>query len=303
MLKQKIKQDDKTIISLDFNSVDELLNYIETTPVAKDYWTKLCSREQNSRRYAFTGTNSLEEAINLCRFSNNNECDKLFKNSEQFSLNCQNISNKRAGTLKQYGYRPNIARNMAGHPMQMYHLERDSSRKFINIFFDCAAGNIQTEEYFNNKGMITLNIIKMLEMLNYRVNLNFFLLSHEANEWLLIKINIKKFEEKIDPNICYFPMTHPSFLRRILFAVTETIKFEESTWAKYYGKPASISQAKDILNISDNDIFIDSKLGLTGDFNSDVQVFIKEINLSKYLDKNQEISFDSGAKQFILRKK
>lgn len=300
MLKERIEQGNDILTSFNFLTLDELLNYIETTEPNYDYWGYNLSSRTGG--YKFTKTQSLEEAIDLCRFSDMHGYDDLFKIEGSFDFDCHNLNNKRKGTLKQYGYRPNIARNMVGHPMQMYHLERDHSRKFINIFFNCCTSCNTSQQIIFNKGIITLNLIKVLELLNYRVNLNFFELAYVRNEWLLIKVNIKKFDDKLDPNICYFPMTHPSFLRRILFAVQETNDYIYD-WTFGYGCPAGIYESKEFLNISDNDIIIGGDMGLSGNLNTDVQTFIQQINLNRYLDNNQEIVFDSNSKRLVLKKK
>lgn len=301
MLKEKIILDSHTLISFDFANLEELLNYIETTDPEYRYWGHSLSSRKND--YNFNGSHSLEEAVKLCRFSDMGKYADLFESQDKFDFNCQNIDNKRKGTLRQYGYRPNIARSMVGHPMQMYHIERDTSRKFINIFFNCSVPAYTSQKIICNKGIITLNLIKMLELLNYRVNLNFFELSYVGNEWCLIKINIKKFDEKIDPNICYFPMVHPSFLRRILFAVKETTSFENSYWRDSYGRVPDTDEVKTILDISDNDIVISGNLHMCGDLIDDAQTFIREINLTNYFDKGQDIIFDAKTKKFVLRKK
>lgn len=301
MLKEKIDKKDYTLYSLDFVNLEDLLNYIETTEPKYNYWGSNLSSRKND--YAFNGSHSLEEAIKLCRYGDMGKYADVFESQSQLDFSCQNMNNKRKGTLKQYGYRPNIARSMVGHPMQMYHIERDNSRKFINIYFNCSTNSLTSKKIICNKGIITLNLIKMLELLDYRVNLNFFELSHEGNEWCLIKVNIKKFDDKIDPNICYFPMAHPSFLRRIMFAVQETIVFDNSGWPHGYGTVPDNDQVKTILDIEDNDIVISGNLYMNGDLISDTQTFIDEIKLANYLDGNQEILFDAKTKEFVLRKK
>ncbi|MEI3530458.1 MAG: hypothetical protein V8Q75_05240 [Bacilli bacterium] len=113
----------------------------------------------------------------------------------------------------------------------------------------------------------------------------------------------KSSDDKIDPNICYFPMAHPSFLRRIMFAVQETIVFDKDGWQDGYGTVPDIDQVKTVLDIGDNDIVISGKLNMSGDLIEDTQTFIDEIKLANYLDGNQEILFDAKTKEFVLRKK
>ena len=288
MLKEKIILDSHTLVSFDFANLEELLNYIETTKPEYSYWGHNLSSRNNN--YNFNESHSLEEAIKLCRLGDMGKYVDVFAGQTQLGFNCQNIDNKRKGTLKQYGYRPNIARSRVGHPMQMYHIERDNSRKFINIFFNCnIQGNIPRQIIFN-RGMIVLDLIKLLELLNYRVNLNFFDLSYDGNEWCL-------------SYIFFFPMSHPAFSRRILLAVKETVVFDSPNWVFSYGIIPDVEKIKKFLDIGDNDIVISGNLNMSGNLIDDVQTFIDEINLTNYLDKGQDIIFDTNTKKFVLRKK
>lgn len=307
MLKEVVNKDNKKIICLTFDSIEDILNYIETTPHNSNYWgpnvNELSSRKRDNHKINFSGTKSLEEAIELCRFSRFDEMEELFNINEQLKFNVPNYLNKRKTELGVYGFRPDIPKRIMGHPKQMHRIVRDESKKFINIYFNVGAACVVAKEAIYNKGIISLKMINLLESLDYRVNFNFFELSHEHDEYLLIKINIKRFSEKLDPNICYFPICHPSFLRRLLFAVCETIEFKYGAWTDSYGKVLEYEEIKEILNIQDSDILINSvnDLGVCGhDLLEDTRNYFERTDLNKYLGNNGSINFDEKNKTFSL---
>ncbi len=307
MLKETIEQEDKIIHCLTFDSVEEVLTYIENTPAANDYWGySLSSRKNDSD---FSGTNSLDEAIELCRFGKFEDVEELFKINEKLNFDVPNSLNKRKTMLSNHGFRPDVPKNIIGHPKQMHRLVRDESKKFINIYFNVSASAGTSKARIYNKGIITLKLIEMLEKLNYRVNFNFFEMCYEfcfsgKKEYFFIKINIKRFNEKLDPNICYFPICHPSFLRRIIFAVQETLIYNSGAWTSSYGKIAKYNEVKEVLNITDKDILINhaDELNVYGaDLFDDTANFMSNINLSEYLGNGSNIRFDERSKTFSLK--
>lgn len=312
MLKQETNLENKKIYSFVFDSVEELLNYVEKTPYAKEYWKKesnLISKKNDEEFCEYADSTSLEEAIDLCRSGDFRDSGKIFEISNQMNFDIPNSLNKRKTAIGYHGFRPDVHRNIVGHPKQMYRIVRDESKKFINIYFNIANTSWHKKEQIYNKGIITLKLIELLEKLNYRVNFNFFYISKVSQylsdtEYLYIKINIKRFNEKMDSQICYFPLCHPGFQRRIIFALIETIKFQNDEWKTSYGKILENNAVAEFLNISEQDILINSnhELGISGtDLLSDMKNYFSVINFEQYLDGEQMI-FDEKSETFNLVK-
>ena len=307
MLKQKLEDENKIIHYLSFDSIEEVLKYIETTPPA---WKKLQSRATEQHRVNFTQTKDLDEAIELCRFSKFEDSKELFKINQNLNFEVPNYLNKRKTVLSNYGFRPDVPKNIIGHPNQMHRIVRDESRKFINIYFNIAESGSKSKGQIYNKGILTLKLVEFLEKMNYRVNFNLFELSYNeimsGREYFYTKTNVKNFNEKLDPNICYFPICHPSFLRRINFAIIETLgdEFESRLWSGNYGKVPDEKSVSEILKLSDNDILINhcSELGVNGyDLYADAQNFMNSINLNRYTEDTGEFVFNEQSKKFVLK--
>ena len=87
MLKKETNLENKKIYSFSFDSVEELLSYIEKTPYAKEYWKKesnLLSRNTGDKDFCkFADSASLEEAIDVCRSGDFRDVGKIFEISNQ----------------------------------------------------------------------------------------------------------------------------------------------------------------------------------------------------------------------------
>lgn len=313
MLKKETNLENKKIYSFSFDSVEELLSYIEKTPYAKEYWKKesnLLSRNTGDKDFCkFADSASLEEAIDVCRSGDFRDVGKIFEISNQMNFDVPNSLNKRKSEIGYHGFRPDVHRNIVGHPKQMYRIVRDESKKFINIYFNIANSSKDVKEQIYNKGIITLKLIELLEKLNYRVNFNFFYIAKQPQylndtEYLYVTINVKRFNEKIDPNICYFPICHPAFSRRIISSLTETINFGNDEWRNSYGKIVGNDEIIEFLNLSDQDILVNfnKDLGIEGkNLLIDMKNYFSTINFEEYLDGEQMI-FDDKSKTFSLVK-
>lgn len=310
MLRDYKEQDKNIIHSITFDNIEEVLKYIEETPVNTSFWGNnieaLLSR--NPKRYDVCQTKNLDEAIELCRYGNFEAKKDILKIGQVLNFNVPCSLNTRKTTLSSHGYRPDIPRNIMGHPNQMYRIVRDESKKFINIYYNVVEGSGSSVDAIYNKGILAIKLVDLLEKLGYRVNFNFFELSEEycfggKTEYFYFKMNIKNFNEKLDPDICYFPICHPSFLRRIIPAVKETIEFSNNEWTRRYGQVVKKDKQVEIIGVNEEDILISScrDLGIIGiDIYKDVQNFIKNINLSKYLDEGSKLEFNEKSKTFVL---
>ena len=300
---------DKTVYEYYFNDLVELVNYVETAPINTKIF-ELSELSSIGNDYDWYKTNSLEEALELC-ISGNDDMTSLFnEKNAQFAKAFPYLSQKRNIVTSYYGHRPNVSKYLTSNPRCMYKLERNEPYNVVDIHYNVSASSGTSTSSILNRGIITINMIKFLESLGYRVRLNFFELSREYQEYFYISINLKRPEERISPSICYFPMCNPSFLRRILFRVKESTDFKHSDWFNSYGKVLSLEDMQNnygkIVNINmDNCILIGNPryMGITGsDIYEDAYNLFETININKYLGGN-EIYFNDSTKSFTLRRK
>ena len=101
--------------------------------------------------------------------------------------------------------------------------------------YSCRTGADQIEK----EGIKALQLIQTLEGRGYRVKLNLYFCSRIYQEAQLLKITLKKPEERLSVSKLAFPIVHPSMLRRIGLRVIETNPLlTQRGFIDGYGTPA-----------------------------------------------------------------
>ena len=104
---------------------------------------------------------------------------------------------------------------------------------------------------------------------------------------------LKQENERLNPQKLYFPLCHPSWIRRLNFRlIEETPDATYSGWASGYGKPSNFQTIKEIIKPQKNDIIIPTidEIGISGyDLVDDTN------NLFEYINRQ-------GEKDFVLKR-
>lgn len=229
-----------------FNSVQEVCKYIKQTPNCDD---DPRSNITSSERTEFTGTNSLEEALSLLQEGDGKLLEKILSSTNAPKLNAQR---QRTSGLEIYrsaqGFIPNMGAVMAGHPVNMYNCRRtfNKSTKVLNIFYDISIPFTTSTNEIIKASTKIFNYIYAKEAEGFRINLYVgciarFVLGKKTIMW---SVKLKSSDEHFDPLRTAFPLCHPSFLRRIIFALMERANIKASS--NSYGHilpPATAKQA------------------------------------------------------------
>lgn len=300
---ETIQKENKTIHSNTFDNLVEMVDYIKNTEPYSDIWTCMASLENDSD---FSGVESLEEALDLCLTGYKINFSDFLATLSELNRLSPYINNKRTVKSSVYGFRPNISKVMSGNPNSMYKLVRKEENNFAKFYFNTSYGWNVTKEAIMHKGIITISLIKFLEQLGTRINLNFFEMSHNEDEYIYINVSLKKPNQPLDTSICTFPMCHPAFLRKICFAIDERTKVEYAdSWDGPYGELCDKEDVTDVLNVDENSLLLmdPHSLGVSGkDIVEDTINFIQNSNFNKILRNGQRLEFDERQKRFILTK-
>ena len=196
--------------------------------------------------FNFTQTSSFKEAWDLCRFS----WDDGFDNFYNLFRKVNYIFAKDYVTERDFlpvGYLPNIPRYLKGIPTSMYAYKKMEATKVLNIYMQIGYNCYQTKEQIINRGILTLNLINYLESNSIKVNFLLISASIENNEIAMIKIPLKNIHERLNLKKCYFPIVHPSFLRRLCFRAKELMPLTDYGWACGYGRAMNFKEVDEIL--------------------------------------------------------
>lgn len=284
----------------EFNSLIELINFIDEN---EPYWqwydmgSSLASEKDN---FNFTGTKNLKEAKNLCLKGNSGEIEDYIAFNEELKNKFFLKSQKRNFVEDVYGSRLQVSKILTGNPRSMMRLIRNEPLKYINIWVNCACNWNTDRQAITNRGIIISNMIKLLENNGYKVNLNFYFLAIECDEAIYIKVNIKNPGEKLDLSSTYFPMCHPSFLRRIIFAVMERTDAKKG-WRDGYGCP--VNDVEDYIDISKQDIIIrePNNMYIYGkNLIRDAVNLFYNINFCDYISPGKKIIYDKEQEKIVF---
>lgn len=335
MKREVIKDSGKIIHHLHFDNMLEIIEFINNFS-ACSIWDRLYSITGD---YVYSGTKSFEEAIDLSLYGDPQNFVNFMQINKKLNDTMPFLTQKRDVIHSPYGFRPNIPRALTKNPDSMYKLERRDEKKFVSLYYNTAISSMkiipgETEEMKKarsvteknaiiNRGVITMSFIKLLEQVDYRVKLNLLSLSRLiieggkkddrgnivkpevlGNEYIYITLNVKEEAQKLDSNICFFPMCHPSFPRRIVLALKERCNVESPNWTTNQ-RPLNKPEVIDFLNLGDKVIVIGTpqELNLKGkDIIEDTQAYLKATNFNSYISNNGALEYEASTNKFVLRR-
>lgn len=248
------KKDDYDIMEYDFDSIAEFLDYIENAPINSGVWGyRNLSSETGD--YDFCKTQSLEEAKELCKYGYHDNFEKLveLKNTLEKYIK---LSRKKSKQYNFYvGYAPDVKAYLEGNPLSMLNRQYPK-RQHIDIYFNAANLTMASSNEIFNRGAITLSIVEILENMGFSVGLNVFTMSSEYNQIHYVKLNLKKSGERLNIQKLFFPFSHPSFFRRLVFRLMEQTPDITSAWTSGYGRTCDDYTIRKVISLAENDIVI-----------------------------------------------
>ena len=276
--------EDYTFYEITFQNLSDLHSYLETDPkINLDIFGKKVS-QNNSIEAAGA---PYEEALKYIISGYTENYDNYLSIKKQIDKTVPTLVDRREPVKSVAGSRPNMVNFIAGVPKNMYKLQKKQENKFVTIHFNLGYNWRTTQEQIRNRGILSLNLIKLLELNGYKVKLNTFYLIYDANEIVYIKVNLKRHGELISERKCYYPMCSKEFLRRTIFRVLETTPVKSPGWSITYGGNVDEEQAKNSLGIPDTDILIGSPthMGIMGySIEEDAEKFLENIGMTDFFN-------------------
>ena len=268
-----------TIMSYDFGTIHEFMEYLNNTPTNEYIWGD-GPLSSDSNDYDFCKTRSLEEAKEFCTYGYHEDFEKLVN----LKITLEKYIKLSKKKMKQYnyyvGYVPDVKAYLEGNPLSMLN-KQNQTKKHIDIYYNSAIlGHVSTNEIFN-RGAITLCIVEILESMGFTVDLNVFTMSQYNNEIHYAKFNLKRAGERLNIKKLYFPLCNPSFLRRLVFRLREETPDITRGWTNGYGSTCNDSTIRRVLDLKDNDMVIcqPEEMGVRGkDIIDDANAMFKYIN-------------------------
>lgn len=248
------KQGKVTIFNMLFNSIGEVQLFLRDDPDRnKDVFAEYKSETAEE---TFAGPR-LPKAIEYCIGGYEERYDQFLQFARQLETINKKFATGRVVEKSFVGQRPNVPAYVAGAPKTMYRIKRAVEKKCINIYMNVTYAAGTTEEQIQYRGIITLNLIRILEQNDYIVNFRLFEISMVREEVFICEVMLKKPGDKLDYRRCYYPMCGKGFVRRVLARIKESMPFT-ANWGFSYGTVLNEEKARTLMNISDKDIYIGS---------------------------------------------
>lgn len=269
-----------TIYHLIFGSMLEIERVLMKDPPInqESFSLKMSERADES----FAGP-PLPQAIAFCSGGYQEGLKVFMKMNRQMEAITWQSFRQRTAYPSVIGSRPNVPAYIAGVPKTMYRLGRSAERKTIKMFMNLSYNRNTTEGQILARGVLTLNLIQLLEQNGFIVDFRAVTASTVQNETFICEIMLKKPGAKMDIGKVYYPMCGKSFLRRVISRLKESMPFERE-WGSTYGKVANQDFLKVLMNIDKNCLFIGTpqELGITGrNILEDADAFLGSLNLDK----------------------
>ena len=281
------KKNNKKVMEYTFDSIIEFLEYLDSASISRSFRGKRLSSEDQD--YDFTRTRTLEEAKEYCKYGYHDNFEKLveIKCSLEKYIKMSRCKGKQFNSY--VGYAPDVKAYLEGNPLSMLD-KQNPKRKHIDIYYNAAIlGEVSSREIFN-RGAITLCLVEILENMGFSVDLNIFTMSSCDDQIHYAKFNLKKNSEKMNIQKLYFPLCHPSFLRRLVFNLREKTPDITSDWHSGYGRTCDDYTIRKIIDLKENDIVIcqPQEMGVKGyDIIDDANAMFDYIN--KFNQKDIEL--------------
>lgn len=256
------EKDGYEIMYYRFDSVTEYIDYLTTTTINK---RKFPNPKSISGNYSFCKTKSFEEALELMKYGYHEDFEKLMELKITLEKYIK-LTNKRSNQFNYYvGYVPDVKAYLEGNPLSMINKEK-KARKKIDIYINTSYSGRTSSSAIFNRGAIVLTLIEILESLGFNVDLHLFEMSAIGNQVHNSDFILKKETERINPQKLYFPLCHPSWIRRLNFRLIETTPNINYSWDDSYGCPSNLSTMKKWIDLKNNDIIIPTipEIGIKG---------------------------------------
>lgn len=269
-----------TIYKINFKSLSTLHLFLSGNPAVNNHTFYTQRSIIGSEKFA---GEPLEEAIKYLVGGYLKDFEMFVKLKKEIDKVTVKFVRGRKVRTSVVGSRPNVPAFIAGAPKTMYRMDRVKEKKFIDIYVNLAYTNSTTEDQIRNRGILILNLVKLLENNDYGVNLKVFEACMVEGEAFCATVGLKQPDELLNEKKCYFPMCGKEFLRRIMARVKESIPFKEN-WHMSYGQVLSEKQTRIIMDIPEDDILINApdEMGIKGEnIYEDADAFLEKINLSK----------------------
>ena len=268
-----------------FDSLEDYLSYLQTAPTHAAFERgNLASRAGSEE---FTGTKSLEEALDLCRYGWHERFGELVALVERVKRSLDVRIDPRRTFNDYVGFAPDVKAYLEGSPLTMVN-KPPVNKPLVRIYLNTSYAGNEPRERIYARGGITLAAAEVLELMGFMVDLRVFEMSFVDKDIHFSEYRLKMPDERVNLQKLYFPLCHPSWVRRLNFRLLETSPDMTDGWAGSYGIPAQTPMIRMAIDLEEGDILIPTiaEMKIEGvDVIADARKLFEHINVGLPQDK------------------
>lgn len=243
MVKKKMVVDGVSVVFRSFENISEFVRYIDEHETQSLYVKDKRSDIKGEYRTKYTGTPSYNEARQLLLKGWQYGTDKIVG-----KMKYQCFETKRKSVYDVCGHYACVPRYLQGIPTNMIRTSYTQERKKVvkinkDISYHC---KVEPEQMIE-EGAKVLECIKRMEGAGVRVELYVMisLYDNDLKNKNIVRVCVKKSNQRLNIKQIAFPLVHPSMVRRIFLSFIERAKeFNTKEYCKNYGRPACDGKAE-----------------------------------------------------------
>lgn len=215
-----------------YDNINDYLEYLTTTPKDPKRYN---SSEDNGKD--FTGTESFDEAVDRCRYGDQesaNEVKALQNKINDLQDTIMTIRQTYENSVQ--GFIPNVPNHLMGLPTSMIHSTRVTQKsKIVNIVINLSASGGVSKDSIQERAVLYASSVDALEKQGYRCNVWVSVTATRDSYYAVNFVKVKSDNQPMNLYMMSFPMSNPSFFRRLGFRWIELLK--KDLTGDGYGKP------------------------------------------------------------------
>ncbi len=239
---------DKRVMHFTFASLDEFLAYVQQAETAPAFATVETSLQETPEDDQFMMTRSFDEAVKICRFGDHDGFDELMRLVSEVRR-ALDLPLESQRTFHDYvGFAPDVKAYLEGSPLSMVNMPPRKKRR-VALYLNTSCDGSTRRALIMHRGAVALAAAEAIELVGFSVDLHVFEMSENDCDVHVSEFLLKDPDERVNPQKLYFPLCHPSWVRRLNFRLIETTPGIGGHWTGTYGYPAEVPLVRDVLGL------------------------------------------------------
>lgn len=228
------KFDGGSVFAYDFYGVADLRSFLTNTPIGSCFTEN--SHLETDHKFQSCLTRTWQEAEQLL----DRGCPEIAEKITRYVCRSQAIERRSALCRQQAGFAPAVASWLCGDPQSMYGYKPTARKaRVIDVYMTVDFGYTVAPAEIIRAQSRSLSLIRSLEQAGLAVNLwavSAMRSEPRSKNILLHCLRLKSSTERLNILRLSYPLCHPSFLRRHIFAAIEhTPEANTTKTARNYG--------------------------------------------------------------------